>query len=68
MTTKQVVFQCLKEIGIGKEFFGFYIERANAKHQLSGLRKMRELRQEGKINYIVTNRRKSRYKLTALED
>jgi len=68
-TTGHLVWQTLKEIGVGKEFSGFYIENAHAQHRLSGLRLMRKLRQDGLINYeCVGARCKSRYKLISISE
>ena len=42
---------------------GIEIEKIDSEHLLSGLRMLRELRKEGKIDYIVISRSKSLYKI-----
>ena len=65
---KANIMNFLRMIGTGNEFHGWGIVAASLDHPLSATRLLRQLRQEGKINYVCTNKRKSEYKLLFIKE
>ena len=66
---RQVVGMLLQQLIMGtNEFTGIMLERVDYRHPLSGLRRLRELRQAGLVNYEVVNASKSKYRILSTLD
>lgn len=65
---RQVVGMLLQIVRMGRpQFTGLMLERVDPRHPLSGLRRLRELKAAGLVDYKVTNAAKSRYEVTSTE-